>query len=223
MVKYKRHAQRSHSAPMSTVLLTPAPSRTAPLGGSRWKTLGRATGAFSIGLVAALVAPRQAKAIGFFTDNTSTSIGVGTAQTACSDTISVVNVTVNGVTTPTNVPDYGCYTNWVETADIDGDGDFDIIEANGGGYYANGVAEASVVYLNDGKGVFKDVTATSFGNAHSRLRQVATGDVDGDGDLDLFQPGGFGLDTDKLFIQTAPGVFTDMAATNLAIPGRSRW
>lgn len=221
MVKYKRHSNRSESAPAGTAILKPAASRTAPLGGSRWKALGRATGAFSVGLVAALVAPRQAKATGFFTDNTSTAIGVGNLQTTCSDTISVVNVTVNGVTTPTNVPDYGCYTNWVETADIDGDGDFDIIEANGGGYYVSGVAEESVVYLNDGKGNFKDATPSAFGNAHSRLRQVATGDVDGDGDLDIFEPGGFGLDPDKLFIQTSPGVFVDKASTNLPIAGQA--
>ncbi len=179
----------------------------------------RYTGALSVGLLAALLAPRQAKATNFYTDNTDTAIGVGVNQTACSDTINVVNITINGVATPTNVPDYGCYTNWLETVDIDGDGDMDIVEANGGGYYAVGVAEQATVYLNDGHGVFTDVTVSAFGNPHSRLRQVATGDLDGDGDMDIYEPGGFGVDADKLFIQTAPGVFQDKAATNLPIAG----
>lgn len=163
-------------------------------GGSRWQGLGRATGLFTVGLLAAVVAPHEAKALGFFTDNTSTTLPL---VQACQDT------------------KVGCYTSWLTTADLDGDGDFDIIEANGGGYYAPGVAEQSVVYLNDGKGVFTDATPTLFNNAYNRNRQVAVADIDGDGDLDIYQPGGYGLDLDKLWVQTAPGVFANKAESLL--------
>jgi len=130
---------------------------------------------------------------------------------------------------PCNDPDnpfkLGCYTNFLVASDLDGDGDLDLVFANGGGYYvpdetnsSNAVVsgqESSVVYFNDGKGGFRDATMTDFGDAKSRLRQVAIADVDGDGDMDLYQPGGYGLDDDKLFIQTAPATFVNQAATLL--------
>jgi len=92
---------------------------------------------FTVGLLAAVASPRDAKALGYFTDNTLTTLP---ATQACQDTKA------------------GCYTSWLTTADLDGDGDFDIIEANGGGYYAPGVAEESAVYINNGTGIFTDVT-----------------------------------------------------------------
>src|SRR3954469_18123191 len=162
--------------------------------GSRWNSAGRVSGVFTVGLLAALAAPREAKAIGFFTLNTSTALP---AVQPCQDT------------------NPGCYTSWVTTADIDGDGDMDILLANGGGYYVTGKADESVVYLNDGKGVFTDVTPSKFNNAANRNRQISVADIDGDGDLDIYQPGAFGVDKDKLWVQTAPGLYEDRAATQL--------
>src|SRR6478735_3915068 len=162
--------------------------------GSRWKSTGRVSGLFTVGLLAALAAPREARAIGFFTLNTATALP---AVQPCQDT------------------NPGCYTSWVTTADIDGDGDMDILLANGGCYYVAGKADSSVVYLNDGKGVFTDVTPSAFNNAVNRNRQISVADIDGDGDLDIYQPGAFGLDKDKLWVQTAPGVYEDRAATQL--------
>ena len=162
--------------------------------GSGWKGAARVSGVFTVGLLAALAAPREAKAIGFFTLDTATALP---AVQPCQDS------------------QPGCYTSWVTTADIDGDGDMDILLANGGGYYVPGKADESVVYLNKGNGVFIDATPTAFNNAHNRNRQISVADVDGDGDLDLYQPGAFGMDLDKLFIQTAPGVYEDRAATLL--------
>ena len=172
---------------------------TKKVWGSGWKAAGRVSGVFTVGLLAAMAAPREAKAIGFFTSNTATAIP---APQQCLDSI------------PTGSTSYypGCYTSWLTTADLEGDGDMDIITANGGGYYTPGQAAFSVVYQNNGKGVFTDITPTVFNNAHNRLRQVSVADVDGDGDFDIYQPGGFGFDLDKLWIQTAPGVFEDRAA-----------
>ncbi|HEY0463599.1 MAG TPA: VCBS repeat-containing protein, partial [Polyangiaceae bacterium] len=158
----------------------------------------RISGLVSLGLLIALVAtPRSAQAAPLFTEDTFKSLGVGTAQ-ACADS-----------------GDPGCITNWFELADIDNDGDFDIVMANGGGVFGPGNLEASVVYLNDGKGAFLDATYTAFSGAPSQLRQVAVGDIDGDGDLDIYQPGAYGTDDDKLWLQTSPRVFEDRASTLL--------
>jgi len=158
----------------------------------------RATRLVSLGLVVAVfAAPRNAHTAPLFTDDTLKSLGIGTTQ-ACADS-----------------GDPGCYTNWFELADVDDDGDFDIVMANGGGLFAPGNLEAAVVYLNDGKGAFFNATNSSFSGAPSQVRQVAVGDIDGDGDLDIYQPGAYGMDADKLWVQTSPKTFEDRASTLL--------
>lgn len=157
----------------------------------------------ALALAVAFLAPRYVAAAPYFEDVTTTKLP---AQ-ACADT------------------KVGCYTSWVTSSDINGDGFLDIILANGGNYYApnnttTGVTglEPSVVYLNDGQGNFTDVTDSMFAGARSRLRQVGIADIDGDGDFDIYQPGGYGLDLDKLWVQVSPGVFEDKAA-ELLPPG----
>ncbi|MCU0656935.1 MAG: VCBS repeat-containing protein [Polyangiaceae bacterium] len=117
--------------------------------------------------------------------------------------------------------DQGCYTSALVVADLDGDGKKDVIFANGGGYYEPGVAEPAVVWFNDGSS-FSDGTETSFGGLLSRVRQVALGDVDGDGDLDVFLPGGYGLDQDRLLLQQSPRVFQEEAKERLPFGQKSR-
>lgn len=191
--------------------------------------LGRATsGASALALVFAFLAPKPAAAVPFFEDLTSTKLP--TPDPICETTSQA-----------------GCYTSWLVATDLDDDGDLDVLLANGGGYYepdfknpaADGTVidslEPSTVYLNDGTGNFTDVTNSHFNGALGRLRQVAVGDVNGDGLKDVLQlngygyalsvgyrnPGGVGAnairpkDVDKLFIQTSPGVFEDKAATLL--------
>jgi len=158
----------------------------------------RASCLVSLGLLSALgAAPRSAHAAALFSEDTLKSLGIGAAQ-ACADS-----------------GDPGCYTNWFELADIDADGDFDIVMANGGGVFGPGNLEAAVVYLNDSKGAFLNATSASFSGAPSQVRQVAVGDIDGDGDLDIYQPGAYGTDPDKLWVQTAARVFVDRASTLL--------
>jgi MYXO-CTERM domain-containing protein len=151
-----------------------------------------------------LLAPSLASAAPFFDDATS----VNFPAPAC-----VVENT-------TDDPDYaakrlGCYTNFLVISDVDGDDDLDILMANGGGYYVRDVAEESSLYLNDGTGAFSNATTALLGGVKSRLRQVAIADVDGDGRRDLYLPGGYGVDTDHLFIQSQPGIFADEADARL--------
>jgi hypothetical protein len=65
-------------------------------------------------------------------------------------------------------------TRGVEAADLDGDGDLDVITANFVG--------ANRIYVNDGTGLFSFVPGVPIGNASFR---AAAADFDGDGDLDV--------------------------------------
>ena len=52
----------------------------------------------------------------------------------------------------------GDWTNKVEVADLDRDGDVDLLFANGGDYESPGTPVASRVFLNSGDGTFADAT-----------------------------------------------------------------
>ncbi|CAN5223272.1 hypothetical protein BH09MYX1_BH09MYX1_36540 [soil metagenome] len=62
------------------------------------------------------------------------------------------------------------------TADFDGDGDLDVFQTGG--------TEGVLLYTNDGKGCFFDVTSIDAGG--SDVRSIVARDFDGDGAVDLF-------------------------------------
>ncbi|MCC6558645.1 MAG: VCBS repeat-containing protein [Polyangiaceae bacterium] len=117
----------------------------------------------------------------------------------------------------------GCYSHYVLVADLDADGDVDILFANGGGYYVPHTTAPLTAYLNDGAGNFTEVGQTSFGGFEGRVRQIAAGDVDGDGDLDLYAPDSYGIQPDAFFINDggSPPLFSDEGALRLPISSRS--
>lgn len=96
-------------------------------------------------------------------------------------------------------------------ADVDGDGDMDALTTGDGS-----TSEATILYTNDGTGVFTEVTGTPFqGVSHS---SVAFADIDGDNDQDLLITGDTGTVNNgtlfsKLYTNNGSGQFTEVVGT----------
>lgn len=72
-------------------------------------------------------------------------------------------------------------------ADIDNDGDKDLIIATGGNEYRQGTKNLNqLVYKNDSKGVFYEDTLSLPTNVNLTASTIAATDFDNDGDIDLF-------------------------------------
>lgn len=113
----------------------------------------------------------------------------------------------------------GCWTNHLRLTDIDGDGDLDLLLVNYPDFFqGNDNPQPLVVYVNDGAGGFTSVSTMAVGDYVGNLRQIAVGDVDGDGAVDIFAPSGAG-GPPVLFINDGGGVFSEEAGTRL--PGMS--
>lgn len=109
------------------------------------------------------------------------------------------------------------YTNQVTVADIDADGDLDIIWANGGGFSAAEPPLPARLYINrinEPIGTFVDESAVRLADLIGIFRDVQAGDCDGDGDFDLLFAQDFLLPA-KLLINDGAGYFTDASADRL--------
>ncbi|MEL6773076.1 MAG: FG-GAP-like repeat-containing protein, partial [Bacteroidota bacterium] len=93
----------------------------------------------------------------------------------------------------------------------DGDDDLDLFVGN---------ENDNALLLNDGTGVFTDVTATNLpASTPVETRKATFADVDGDDDLDVYLSNVFFLfqrdPQDRLWLNDGTGVFTDVTAANL--------
>ncbi|MCA8964095.1 MAG: VCBS repeat-containing protein, partial [Planctomycetes bacterium] len=112
--------------------------------------------------------------------------------------------------TATNFPVYSSAVADVVVGDVDGDGDQDLILAQYSNLFGNNL---NLLYLNNGAGVFTDVTATQMPNLSEWTESVALGDVDGDGDLDLVCGNDYA--DDRLYVNNGAGFFTDATAAQM--------
>jgi hypothetical protein len=115
------------------------------------------------------------------------------------------------------LPPQASWTDGVELADVDDDGDVDVLFANGSGYGAGG-ALAQHLFLNDGSGTFSSAHA-QLGVAAFNAKMVIAEDLDGDGDLDLVYAAESGwpapTDRPRVLINDGTGSFSDQSAARL--------
>jgi MYXO-CTERM domain-containing protein len=77
------------------------------------------------------------------------------------------------------------FTNYIQLVDLDEDGDLDIIAPNCAGFIGT-VPQPLEVYRNDGSANFSDYGFPLGGT--KAIREVGLGDIDGDGDIDVYVP-----------------------------------
>ena len=99
------------------------------------------------------------------------------------------------------------------TGDLNNDGYVDVVAGNENG---------NLIFINDSTGVFNDETAARFPPlANMETRKITLGDVDSDGDLDIFFANVFfipGKDAqNRLFINDGTGHFTDETTARLPV------
>jgi RHS repeat-associated protein len=92
----------------------------------------------------------------------------------------------------------------IASGDVDGDGDEDLVVANGG---------QTALLLNDGSGFFSDASSLQLPAIDADVLGVALGDVDGDTHLDLFLVNALG--PDLLLINDSFGSFSDESGARL--------
>lgn len=92
-------------------------------------------------------------------------------------------------------------------ADVDGDGDLDVLVANENPFNPSPLAGAqNRLYLNVDGGIFRDETATRLPPRTDQTGGMVTGDVDRDGDLDIIV---INRGQDYVLINNGAGFFTD--------------
>jgi hypothetical protein len=93
-------------------------------------------------------------------------------------------------------------------ADVDGDGDLDIMVSNENPF-PGGLGAQNRLWINNGQGIFADETLTRLPAAVDQTAAMLPGDVDQDGDLDIVV---LNRGQEKVLINDGSGVFSDQTA-----------
>ncbi len=115
----------------------------------------------------------------------------------------------------TNFPGTLRWSEGIECADVDHDGDLDVFVADGEGFSTAGAARQNVLIVNKlievGAWTFADVSVTRLGAHTSDSKAVTTGDIDGDGWVDALYCNAFFTAPPSLYVNQGaanPGFFT---------------
>lgn len=100
-------------------------------------------------------------------------------------------------------------------ADVDGDGDLDVLVANENPFSPAPLGGGQDrIYINDGAGVFTDETAARLPAITDQTGGFATGDIDDDGDVDVIV---LNRGQDRVFVNDGDGFFTEETASRIPV------
>ena len=121
---------------------------------------------------------------------------------------------------PGLIPGPNRWSEGVEAADVDNDGDLDLLFADGNGFSSPGTKRQNVLLINQiiptGTPGFLDESASRLGTNLTNAKGVTTGDVDGDGWVDVLFCNAWKTDTPFLYINRGaadPGRFDMESST----------
>lgn len=99
-------------------------------------------------------------------------------------------------------------------ADVDGDGDLDILVSNENPFDPSPNGAQNQLWINDGDGFYTNQTAARLPAKNDQTGGMAIGDIDDDGDLDIIV-GNRGQE--YVFINDGNGFFSDQTATRFPV------
>lgn len=120
---------------------------------------------------------------------------------------------------PGLIPGSAVWSEGVECADVDNDGDLDIFFADGEGFSSPGTQRVNRLVMNllEGQPLrFVDQTTTRLGSELTHGRGVTTGDIDSDGWVDALFANAFNTDPPSLYVNrgvSQPGFYDQESST----------